>query len=352
MKSKNNNNNKTSSTKSPSIASKVMGENGWMARHYNALAGAGAAVGLAAGGIGLMKSLANEKFSVIFLNSQGRPTQSTVGANSPLNAVKKVQMKVKGATKLRAFRLPGQDDESQEYYNSLSEGGSNGGMNQRQASNSGVNLNYYGLSNRYYSYEKKSSGFGKLLAVSLSTALAMKLIPAVVKSIATNSQIKNKEQLLNQRNSLLNQVSDKYNREGISQVSVDRATSLKYKNVLSKLTSQTLSLYEPKPGQTSMLDTRITPFIGLLRVVLIKGVHILLGTTLGADRRDFELCFDPDRIDSEEVAKDPFRTVIYKYKWPSHGFEVDELGRKDTVSLMNSVINFLSLNPKYLTIRV
>lgn len=82
-------------------------------------AGAAAAgLGLISAGIGVKKSLENPKFSVVALGSNG-PQAVTVKAESPIQAITKAKLKIKNGSRFKAFRLPDQDDQSQEYYDSL-----------------------------------------------------------------------------------------------------------------------------------------------------------------------------------------------------------------------------------------
>jgi hypothetical protein len=87
-------------------------------------------------------------------------------------------------------------------------------------------------------------------------------------------------------------------------------------------------------------------------MVLVNQVHILAGTTMGADRRDFELVFDPDHTNVEDVIRDPFRTVLYRYPWPSHGFEVSTGSEADVNNFIDDCITWVSKNNRYLSIRV
>lgn len=78
------------------------------------------AMGLATTAIGFgaaAKSLMGQKYSVVFKSELG-PQHKTVTAGSPIAAVQKVSKSTKG-TQYKAFRLPDQDDASQEYYQSL-----------------------------------------------------------------------------------------------------------------------------------------------------------------------------------------------------------------------------------------
>jgi len=97
----------------------------------------------------------------------------------------------------------------------------------------------------------------------------------------------------------------------------------------------------------------IAPYIALLQVILVRGVHVIAGTEIGADRRSFELVFDPDHINVEDVVRDPFRTVVFKYSWPSHGFKVkSSVGDTEANKLIDATNKFLAENPKFLSIRL
>lgn len=86
-----------------------------------ALGLAGAGVGLATGLVGLKRSMSDKViFSVVYLNSNGLPKSSTIKAATPVEAISKLKSNNPKATRIKAFRLPDQDDQSQEYYNSLS----------------------------------------------------------------------------------------------------------------------------------------------------------------------------------------------------------------------------------------
>lgn len=77
---------------------------------------AGGAVSLVSGLAG-MKKMLNTRYSVVFLNNNG-PQHKSVIANSPIEAVEKIKKSTSGS-KYRAFRLPDQDDQSQDYFTSL-----------------------------------------------------------------------------------------------------------------------------------------------------------------------------------------------------------------------------------------
>lgn len=80
---------------------------------------AATAIGAVSGVVGLKKMLDNPTFSVVFLNSNNVPSSKTIKAPTPIAAINKVSQVTKGS-KFKAFRMPDQDDQSQEYYNSLS----------------------------------------------------------------------------------------------------------------------------------------------------------------------------------------------------------------------------------------
>jgi hypothetical protein len=204
------------------------------------------------------------------------------------------------------------------------------------------------------------------------------MLPKVIKMIARNTGSKRRDEILQSRNDRLNRLSDKY----VSGDKIELTEELidKYRKELHKLFEETLYLEQTKRsikkdpdinitvnqdqyGSTrsvsrtpvdrdSIMGRYIGPFLVLLKLILVKGVHILVGTTMGANRRDFELAFDNTKFNPEDVAKDPFRLVIFKHKWPSHGYEVKSLGSKEANEFIDAVIEFLAHNPKYLSIRV
>jgi hypothetical protein len=214
----------------------------------------------------------------------------------------------------------------------------------------------------------------------IGTAAILNLIPVVVKVISKHYGNKVKDELLQSRNDRYNRLVDNYN-EGISAQKVDKSIIDKYRKELHALYEETLRLTKArksdkqddsdlyitinqdkdnrfktanrtKVDKDSILEQYINPFLVVLRMVLVRPVHILAGTTMGADRRDFELVFDPDKTNVEDVQRDAFRTVIYKYKWPSHGFEVTTRGQADANKFIDETIEFLANNPKFLAIRV
>lgn len=224
------------------------------------------------------------------------------------------------------------------------------------------------------------SDTAKIIGASAATMI----IPAVVKAITkTRSSIKS-DKLLVSRNERLNKLTDNYNISGL-EAKTDPASVKKYSDQIHALYQETLRLLQTKGdiysrkeadlyinvnqdqyGSTrsvsrapkdkdTVLFNYIDPFIVVLKMILIRGVHVLPGTMLGADRRNFELVFDPEHSNSEDAARNAFRTVIFKHKWPAHGFEVSMVsstGKVEANSLINSCIDFLANNPKYLAIRV
>lgn len=77
-----------------------------------------AALGVASAAKGAHSAFKDgSKFSVVFKTESG-PMSKTVTAKSPVEAITKVGKLNKG-TGFRAFRMPDQDDKSQDYFNSL-----------------------------------------------------------------------------------------------------------------------------------------------------------------------------------------------------------------------------------------
>lgn len=181
------------------------------------------------------------------------------------------------------------------------------------------------------------------------------VVPAAVKVISNRYGTQTRDKLLRDRNARLNQLSDKYVKEGLAAQS-DPTAIKKYEQEIHRLYEQTLYLskYEHgnKPKEDNDLENYINPFLALLRLILHRNVHIILGTKVGADRRNFELVFDPDHVNVEDVIRDPFRTVLYKYPWPAHGFEVSSGSEADVNDFIDSCIKWVSKNNRYLSIRV
>lgn len=107
-----------SESKTFSIGSKVVG-----ALTSNKASAVQMGLGLATTGIGMHQAMkgygSKVRFSVVFVESGG-PQHVSVKANSPIDATQQVKSKHPTASKIKAFRLPDQDDQSQEYYQSLS----------------------------------------------------------------------------------------------------------------------------------------------------------------------------------------------------------------------------------------
>jgi hypothetical protein len=237
---------------------------------------------------------------------------------------------------------------------------------------------------RSFSSFKVDKFLTKDTAKIIGTAAATTIIPAVIKAIAkTRSSIKT-DKLLVSRNERLNQLTDNYNVRGL-EAKTDPASVEKYRKQIDALYQETLRLMQAKRdifehkdpdlyinvnqdqyGSTrsvsrtpkdkdTVLYNYIDPFIVVLKMILVRGVHVLPGTMLGADRRNFELVFDPEHSNPEDAARNAFRTVLYKHPWPAHGFEVSMVsstGKLAANTLINGCIDFLANNPKYLAIRV
>jgi hypothetical protein len=207
----------------------------------------------------------------------------------------------------------------------------------------------------------------------------LQLIPIGIKIISKKYGNKKKDEILYNRNNRLNKLSDNYKTGKAPEV--NEASIKKYREELHKLLEDTLYLEQTKrKGPEKNPDINITvnqdqyggtrsvsrtpvdrdtimgryiaPFIVLLKLVCIKGIHILAGSTLGADRRNFELVYNPMELNPDNVARDPYRTVIFKHNWPSHGFETTSIGHQEANELINDCIEFLAHNPKYLSIRI
>lgn len=76
------------------------------------------AVGMGSGLVGMHQALSDPSFSVVYLDQSGNPKSKTVKAKSPIDAISKIKSKER-ISKARAFRMPEQDDSSQDYYDSL-----------------------------------------------------------------------------------------------------------------------------------------------------------------------------------------------------------------------------------------
>lgn len=107
-----------SESKTFSIGSKVVG-----ALTSNKASAIQMGLGLATAGIGMHQAMkgygSKVRFSVVFMEN-GSPRHISIKANSPIEASQQVRSKHPTASKIKAFRLPDQDDQSQEYYQSLS----------------------------------------------------------------------------------------------------------------------------------------------------------------------------------------------------------------------------------------
>lgn len=241
----------------------------------------------------------------------------------------------------------------------------------------------YNQDTKSFSVSQKSfsSSWDKFKDVAKIAGISavMSIIPAVIKIIARKYGNRVKDQLLTERNERLNTLMDNYRKSGITPV-VNDAIAERYAKEIHSLIEDSIrlanmtrkdpdehdititvnqdqygdtkSVSKTRKGGTSLMDTTIAPFLVVLKMILIRGVHVLAGTNLGADRRDFELVFEPNESNSDKVARDPFRMVIFKYKWPSHGFDVKTIGQKEANELISATVDFLAHNPKYLAIRL
>ena len=194
----------------------------------------------------------------------------------------------------------------------------------------------------------------KGILVTVGAQVGLQVIPKIIKVIIKRYGNKTKDDLLYRKNERANNLFDKYSIEGKS-AETDPKSVQAYKKEIHSLLQDTLQLmkYDDRYDEDQTIYKQvIAPFIGILRMILIKDVHILAGTNLGADRRPFELVYDPNHSNPDDVARDPFRTVIFNHKWPSHGFEVKSLGAKEANELISDTVDFLANNPKFLAIRV
>lgn len=195
-----------------------------------------------------------------------------------------------------------------------------------------------------------------LLAVGIPASIA--LTSKLYKIVSDYRLNKYKDALLLRRNSLLNGYIDNHVQKGISAEIGPKAED-KYQKALHELYSMSLELHRmdssnvKKTGRKTVNNMYIVPLLSLLRLIIIKDVHILPASELGSDRRDFELVLDPVNINPQDVARDPHRTILFRHRWPAHNFDVST-GNVDEEAnqFIDSVIRFLSKNPKLLSIRV
>lgn len=212
----------------------------------------------------------------------------------------------------------------------------------------------------YYSEKPdfKWGSYWKLAAATVGVAT----LAEIVKLVSKRYHYKAKDSLLTQRNTRINQLARNYAEEGFS-AETNPTLIKKYYNELTQLTAQTIAI-ERESGKykdshradyqsPNTFNMIIAPYIALLQVILVRGVHVIAGTEIGADRRSFEIVFDPDHINVEDVVRDPFRTVVFKYPWPSHGFKVkSSVGDAEANKLIDATNKFLAENPKFLSIRL
>lgn len=224
----------------------------------------------------------------------------------------------------------------------------------------------------------KGSKFGELLKV-MGAAAVINLSAAAIKIASRRYGNKTKDRLLESRNDRINRLSDQY-KEGTAVTEMTPALVKKYKDEISSLYEETLQVNKTRTSDRNdgdlyitvnqdqyggtrsvnkapvergtILEQYINPFFVVLRMILINQVHILAGTTMGAARRNFELVYDSSGKNADDLARDQFRETIFKYPWPSHGYEVSTRGEVDANKFINSTIDFLANNPKFLAIRV
>jgi len=191
--------------------------------------------------------------------------------------------------------------------------------------------------------------------VSIGTPAIELALESVEDAVEKELSSRQKYAIITGRNKTLNSLYDKFKDNSEIGI-VDEKVQAKYYQQLMDLTYQTIKFTKinaKKNVDYNALESHIIPYITLLGTIGLKGVFFLPGMSVGPDRRDFEIVFDPTRLDGRGLEKDPYRNVIYKYKWPVHGFEVPYgKCRFDVDQFIRSVNKFLSLNPKYLCIRV
>lgn len=227
-----------------------------------------------------------------------------------------------------------------------------------------MNILLYNPETKLFSNTSRTDKLKDLLIIA-GIGTAINFTPKLIDFLTKRYGAKKRDQILNDRQTRLNELLDNYSKEGIK-AKDDPKTVEKYRNEIHKLVSDTLDLVDVENlGSYVDPDTHIrsklapnvfnvviAPFISLIRAITIKELHILPGTIKGPDRRDFELVFDPSHTNPEDVARQPFRNVVYKHKWPSHGFEVTTLGSREGDELISGVVDFLATHPKFLSIRV
>lgn len=235
----------------------------------------------------------------------------------------------------------------------------------------------YNIETRNFALSKESSQAFKNVAWMIGVPLAVKVGGTVLKVLADNYGTKVRDQLVQQKSNRLNKMFDKYAREG-KETKDDPETVERYKKELHKLISDTIHLAkldkkdnntikiklegyqkrnedlwdDQKVDSNSIFKTHIAPFLAVLRMIVIREVHILPGSSIGADRRNFELVFDTIHSNPDDVSRSNFRNTIFKHSWPAHNFNVSKIGATEANELITSTVNFLAEHPKYLAIRL
>lgn len=192
----------------------------------------------------------------------------------------------------------------------------------------------------------------KAIAISLPISLAVHIIPKILTKMRRNKDLVFRDEVLDRKNKKLNSLFDNYKSgKGIKNTPKERD---EYYNTLKDVFNDVIIYFRTQEfeGEKTVYSTTIAPFIGFLRIILIKDIYILAGQDLGADRIGFELVYEPDPLKAEDIARDPFRTKIYTHKWPDHGFRVSTIGIREANELIDDTFYFLAQNPQYLSIRV
>lgn len=194
----------------------------------------------------------------------------------------------------------------------------------------------------------------KLLTMMIGPALAIRTLRCATKVLMNSYAIRNRDLAISERNNKIEKLQANYES---GKIKADPAKASEYKKVLHELYSQTLKTYNfenrrIKSSDATVFSNYIAPLVSLLSLLVIREVVILTGDSSARDRRYFEIVFNPEMMDPRDVAKDPFRTVVFKYKWPAHDFKIQSIGADEANGLINDTINFLANNPKFLSIRL
>lgn len=200
--------------------------------------------------------------------------------------------------------------------------------------------------------KSSGSGLGKALAINTGLALLGGVSLAAYRGYKDKKSKEREEFILNNRNSEINALTDNYLKDQTLPSIVTPEISKRYNVALAKIVNDNIRLYKPHHNDT-IYETKILPFTEALQYVLIKGMHIIAGNAIGVDRRNFELCYDTTKTNPNDVLRDPFRTVVFRFSWPVHGYKmVNAQVNRDADNLIAATLKFLSNNPKFLSIRV